>query len=171
MSSSQIKAKNQRQKFILIGICAAVGVVLILLGSGRLGSTQGVSAGESSADGAYGEESALRYAEHLEGRIAAICAEVKGVGEVSVFVSLDGGYRTLYATDAQSGSSGYKQEIVMSGSGSGREAVVSAYQNPEIEGVAIVCDGAGNASVRAELIGLVSAALGVSTNKIFVASR
>ncbi len=171
MSDNFKKTKNQSQKFILITLCAAAGVLLIILGGERMSADKSVAATELSADGAYGEESARRYAEHLEGRIAGICSEVRGVGEVSVFVSLSGGYRTLYATDAQSGSSGYKSEIVMSGSGSDRQAVVSAYQNPEIGGVAIVCDGAENAAVRAEIIGLVSAALGVSTNKIFVAGR
>ncbi len=171
MSNNSTKSKKQRQKFILLGFCAVAGVLLIVLGGERLDETRAVSATGDSADGVYGEDSARRYAEEVEQRIAAICSEVKGAGEASVFVSLEGGYRTLYATDAQSSSSGYKQEIVMAGSGASREAVVSAYQNPEIGGVAIVCDGAGSAAVRAELIGLVSAALGISTNKIFVASR
>ncbi len=171
MSNNLTKTKNQRQKLILVGICAIAGILLIILGGERIGAEKSVAASELSDDGAYGEESAKKYAEHLEDRIASICSEVRGVGEVSVFVSLSGGYRTLYATDAQSGSSGYKSEIVLSGSGSDRQAVVSAYQNPEIGGVAIVCDGAGSAAVRAEIIGLVSAALGISTNKIFVAGR
>ncbi len=166
MSYNQKSKKNQSQKIILIFALAAVGVLLIMLGGG--GTDEGKTVAANASAEQYGEQSAQRYAEHLESRIADICGEVRGVGEVSVFVSLEGGYRALYATDAQSGSSGHKEQIVMSGSGAGREAVISAYQNPEIGGVAIVCDGASSASVRAELVRLVSAALGISTNKIFV---
>ena len=75
----------------------------------------------------------------------------------------------MYAVDSQSGSSGYKNEIVMSGSGSDKKAVITAYENPEIAGVGIVCEGADNAEVRSQLISLVSAALNISTNKIYIA--
>ena len=96
--------------------------------------------------------------------------DVRGVGEVSVLVSLKGGYRTVYAFDTQSSSSGYKSEIVLSGGGSDKSAIVCAYENPEIAGIGVVCDGGDDAYVRQQIISLVSAALDVSSNKIFVAS-
>ena len=75
----------------------------------------------------------------------------------------------MYAYDSQSTASGYKSQLVMSGSGSDKRAVVSAYEYPEISGVGIVYRGEDNDSVRAQMIYLVSSALDISTNKIFVA--
>ena len=160
-----IKNVKNRQKIILILIGGAVGVVLLLFGG----------ASESKSSEAVAVEENVysmteKYAEDLEARVAEICSGVRGVSNVEVFVSLSGGYRTVYAYDSQSSSSGHKSELVMSGSGSDKSAVVSAYEYPEIAGVGIVCHGADDPAVRAQLISLVSAALNVSTNRIYVAN-
>jgi stage III sporulation protein AG len=116
----------------------------------------------------YADASA--YADEIEKQIEELCRGVIGAGDIKVFVSLKGGYRTVYAVDAQSSSSGYKSEVVMSGSGSGETPLVAAYENPEISGVGIVCSGGSDPNVRKEIIDLVSAALNISSNKIFVTS-
>ena len=158
--------KSKRQKMMLLGACGALGVFLVLFGS---------SGGDGQKDvpeTAYvsQEYDAQKYAENLEERVRELCSRVSGAGQVSVFVSLKGGYRTVYAFDTQSNSSGYKSEIVLSGSGADKSAIICAYENPEIAGIGVVCEGGGDAYVRRQIISLVSAALDVSTNKIFVAS-
>jgi len=160
------KKSNKRwYKFILIAIGGGLGIMLLILGGGFEKNEKGdPSVTALPTDGAH------EYAEMLEVRVAEICSGVSGAGKVSVFVSLKGGYRTVYAIDSQSNSSGYKNEIVMSGSGSGKQAVITAYENPEIAGVGIVCTGGEDPYVQNQIISLVSAALGISTNKIFVAS-
>ena len=166
MSENVRKNNNKWQKFILIILAGVLGVVLLVFG-GSMDASKTTDADTDENDSYYGDADA--YAAMLEARVADICSGVKGAGKVSVFVSLKGGYRTVYAVDSQSGSSGYKNEIVMSGSGSDKKAVVTAYENPEIAGVGIVCEGAGSVEVRSQIISLVSAALDVSTNKIYVA--
>jgi stage III sporulation protein AG len=157
--------RNKWQKIILITLGLGIGVLLLVFG-GAFDGGEKEQDSEVSLD-VYAEADA--YAEAVEKRVAELCASVKGAGEVKVLVSLSGGYRTVYATDAQSNSSGYKSEVVMSGSGSGQKAIITAYENPTIAGVGIVCEGGGDLSVRQEIIKLVSAALNISTNKIFVA--
>ena len=85
-------------------------------------------------------------------------------------VSLKGGYKTVNARDAQSTSGGYRSEIVKVGSGSAQEGIIIGYENPEISGVGIVCKGGDDARIKSEIVSLVSAALNLSTNKVFVAS-
>ena len=165
MSEFYKKSNKSWRKIILIALGGGLGIALLLLGGGF-----GRSGGEDTATAVLPTDSADAYAEMLENRVAEICSGVSGAGRVSVFVSLKGGYRTVYAIDSQSSASGYKNEIVMSGSGSGKEAVVTAYENPEIAGVGIVCTGGSDPHVQKEVISLVSAALGISSNKIFVAS-
>lgn len=157
--------KNKWQRMILLCACGALGVFLLLYGSSS-------GKDERSDAAAYGiqEYDAEKYAENLEERVRELCSGVSGAGQVSVFVSLKGGYRTVYAFDTQSSASGYKSEIVLSGSGADKSAIVCAYENPEIAGIGVVCQGGNDAHVRQQIISLVAAALDISTNKIFVAS-
>ena len=166
MSKNDKSNQNKWYKMILLCACGAFGIFLILFGSS--GSTEDKNSTDSA--GVVQEYSAEKYAQTLEARVRELCSRVSGAGEVSVFVSLRGGYKTVYAFDTQSSSSGYKSEIVLSGSGSDKSAIVCAYENPEIAGIGVVCEGGNNAYVRQQIISLVSAALDVSTHKIFVAS-
>ena len=158
--------KIKWQKFIIIILGGGLGIILLVFGGGFGSKT--VSEDIPVAD-TFALSDADAYAAALESRVQGICESVKGAGTVTVFISLKGGYRTVYAYDSQSTSSGYKSEIVMSGSGSDKAAVVTAYENPEVAGVGIVCSGGGDAEVRRQILSLVSAALDISTNKIFVA--
>lgn len=166
MSEKTKQNQNRSVKFILLVLGAAVGMALLILG----GRADGEAAEAVQSSGASDTLDAEAYADMLEERVADICSRVAGAGKTEVFVSLKGGYRTVYAVDSQANSSGYKSEVVMSGSGADKKAVVTAYENPEIGGVAIVCEGAGNSAVRTQIISLVSAALGIGTNKIYVAA-
>lgn len=164
MEKTKQNSKN-RQKMILIILGGAVGVFLLLFG-GRLGGGENEGESEVSEDG---YSMAREYADMIEGRVEEICSGVDGASDVRVFVSLAGGYRTVYAYDSQASSTGHKNQLVMSGSGADKKAVVTAYEYPRISGVGIVCRGADNANVRAQIIALVSASLDVPTNKIYVA--
>lgn len=167
MSEKTTKNKNNRSKFILIVIGGIVGVLLLIFGN-TLDRDDAATVSEEESSVSEPSD-ADAYAAMIEARVAQICSQVSGAGSVEVFVSLKGGYRTVYAIDSQSTSSGYKNEVVMSGSGADKRAVITAYENPEISGVAIVCSGAENDGVRTQIISLVSAALDIGTNKIFVA--
>ena len=165
MSKNDKVIKEKWQRIVILCACGALGIFLVLFGSADQNKQKNTQDGNLDAGG----YDAQKYAEDLEDRVRQLCSRVVGVGEVSVFVSLKGGYRTVYAFDTQSTSSGHKSEIVLSGSGSDKSAIICAYENPEIAGIGVVCDGGGNAYVRQQIISLVSAALAVSTNKIFVA--
>lgn len=158
------KLKWQKMIFVILG--GGLGIILLVFGGGFGSKTVSQEVSTTSVS-SYADADA--YAASLEARVRDICQSVKGAGNVKVFISLKGGYRTVYAYDSQSGSSGYKNEIVMSGSGSDKTAVVTAYENPQVAGVGIVCEGGGDADVRKQMISLVAAALDISTNKIFVA--
>ncbi len=166
MSENKKIYQNKWQKIVFAVVGGALGILLLLFGG--FGKNENTSEEERGQPIYYDADA---YAKALEERIAALCADVKGAGSVTVMVSLKGGYRAVYAVDSQATSGGYKSEVVISGSGSDKGAVMTAYENPQIVGVGIVCEGADNASVRSQLIALVSAALDISTNKIYVAQR
>ena len=162
--SENTKGNTSRYtRLLLIALVGALGAALIIFG----GSFDKKDTDEVAATDPYADANA--YAIEVQTRVEQLLSEVRGAGDVTVLVSLKGGYRTVYASNAQSSSSGYKSEVVMSGSGSAEKALVAAYENPEIAGVGIVCSGADDPEVRRQMIELVAAALNISTNKIFVA--
>lgn len=147
------RGKGFPRTVLLIG-GVALGALLLVIGN-----VQPSVSGEVAEVSAPDDMEA--YARALEERIRAFCEQVEGVGEASVTVSLESGYRRIYAQEDSS--------YVLVGSGSSRGAVYLTDEPPRIGGIAVVCTGGGDATVRQRLIGLLSAAYGIGANKIYIA--
>lgn len=154
-------------KIILLILGAAVGIFLLVLGA-YTGNDNKSADAKVKAETLTATMDAEKYAVEAERKIAELCSGVRGASDVRVVVTLSGGYSAVYAQNSQSGASGYRNEFVLTGSGSSEAPLLVGYSVPEISGVGIVCSGGGDASVRREIISLVSATLGVSSNKIYV---
>ena len=115
--------------------------------------------------------SADRFRQALEDRMAAICAQVSGAGEVQVIVSLQGGFEYVYAYDEKVSASGTSRVYVTIGSGSSQRLVFLTEKAPAITGIGVVCTGGSDPTVRQEITSLLSAAFGIGTNKIYVTGR
>lgn len=144
--------RTGKLKYVIIIL--ALGIILMLIGSfvGKKDET----AAPSSAS-----VSETEYQTFLENKIKTLCENVAGVSDVTVAVSLDGGYEYVYATD---GSDDY----VLVGSGAERDGILLEQKLPKIAGIGIVCAGGGDPKIKYELLSLISAACGVGTNKIFI---
>ena len=151
-------------KFLPVIIGLAVGVFLLIYGGGVFEKEE--KSTEALMSSAYDEAT---YEASLVEKVERVCKKVRGAGDVSVAVTLDGSYRAIYAQNLAEGSNS-KREYFLIGSGSSEKALLLGYSPPEILGVAIVCEGGESSIVRAEIISLVSALLDLPTNKIYVAS-
>ena len=120
-------------------LLALAGILLLLFGGGLTDLP-----GKQSA----AKEDPAAYRLSLERELASLCAEVKGVGRVTVMITLAEGERTTYSG-----------------------AKVASVTPPAVLGAAIVCDGGGDAATRAELVRLVSALLGIGSNRVTVSER
>jgi stage III sporulation protein AG len=147
---------------IIVGI--AVGALLLTAGRTSFSTQEKHSVDVSSNVRQYDEQ---KYEQELIEKIEYICSKVKGAGKVSVALTLDGSYRAIYAQNMTNGSN-VKSEYLLVGNGSDESALLVGYSPPQILGVGIVCSGGASASVRAEIIALVSATLDLPTNKIYV---
>ena len=166
MSENSKKGVIGEKKWLLLILAAALGVGLLLFGGwGRDGTET-----ESAVEHSYLSLDPEAYARSVEEQIVKMCERVEGAGQVYAVVTLKGGYRAVYATDSQSSSGGYKNNTVLIGSGSAEQGILICYQNPEIAGVGIVCDGGDREEVRGQIISLVSAGLDLGSNKIYVAT-
>ena len=161
MTKNTIIPITQKKKTLLL-LLALLGILLMLLS--RCGEDK---AGAQTQNEPSALDPAL-YAEQIEEKVEALCNKIDGVSSAHAVVTLKGGYRAIYATDAQYGSSVNKSETVLIGSGSSEKALLIGYENPEIAGIGIVCSGGDDAYVRAEIISMISAAFDLGSNKIFV---
>ena len=166
MSENVIQYVKKDRKLLWLVLGVAIGLGLLIWGS--IGGDE--TEEEPQTAWMQTTPDPEKYASSIEEQVVRICSRVKGAGRVEAVVTLNGGYRAVYATDSQTTSSGYKSSTVLTGSGSAEEAIPIGYENPEIAGIGIVCEGAENGTVRQQILSLVSAAFDVSTHKIYIAS-
>lgn len=150
---------------IVLALVLIIGVAMVLF-SGRKESE-----GEGGTVLRFDEQA---YGNELEERLTALIEKIDGVGDVSVMITLEGSVTYSYATDSvyntqSDGDSKRESTVVLSANGSSKkDAVVSGYSLPRVIGAAVVCSKELSASARARVIGVTSAALGISTSKIYV---
>ena len=146
---------------IVIALILAAIVLLVFFGS----------FGQSSAKDNQSEYSFSEYVNTLQNKIETTISNIDGVGKVSIVISFAGGIEQEYA---------YTTETVTQGStvtGKNTLTLVSGKpvllkeKMPEIQGIIIVADGAGDTSVRLEIIRAVQALLKVPNGKIEVFKR
>ena len=161
-------AKLQRvlgkYKFVALILC--LGVVLMLLpvrGDNQSNQTQAVSQSEE------GEQTF--DLEALERRMESALSEINGVGEVTVVLSLRSSGEDILAQDTSEGTTSDRETVIVS-TGSGTEEAVSVKTiYPEFKGALVICEGAGNASVKLEVLQAVSAITGLSSDQISICQR
>lgn len=164
-------AKAMRRKLIPALIGAALGLFLLVGGGRWFSGDSETTAATTPAEPTPGELYELSldtYRQALETRIAAICAQVAGAGDVRVIVSLEGGFEYVYAVDEKSASASSSRVYVTVGSGSGKSLVFLTEKAPAIRGIGVVCSGGGSAVVQREITSLLCSTFGIGSHCVFV---
>ena len=144
--SDKTQKDISKWKVAIIGIGFVIGVAMLIFGG---------TGGEKEE---MIQDSTAVYMSSVEERLEDLCEAVTG-GAVRALVSYEGGFSYSYALDSRGG-------VVTVGSGSSKEAVVESVSMPKISGVGIVCRG--GRYDESEILELVSSALGIGKNKIFI---
>ena len=147
---------------LLIGV-ALIGILLIVFG-GQIGKSEKKEASADTPSAMGAQEELEAYQTYTEARVKSLCESVKGVENVTVAVTLGGGFEEIYAKEI----SDEKESYVILGSGSNASALHLSRKAPEITGIGVVCRGGGNDNVRQELLSLLSAAFKVPANRIYI---
>ena len=162
---------DKKRKILLI--LGAVGILLIFLSDLIPQHTEPAASSGEDLD---------VYVEHLEDRLLETVGLVQGVGELKIMLTLEGGGETVYASTEkntststsadfgtnESNQSSYENEVVLVDDGSGRQALVQTSLEPEIKGVAVVCEGGDDIAVVKRVTDVVSVVLGIPTSRICV---
>lgn len=169
----KIKSLLAKDRKILIPVVLAVIAILFLV------LTEFTEKDEKKYD-TETTVSTEEYAENLEERLTKLISSVDGAGETVVMVTLEAGEENIYAreiktdeeTDGVKTSNKYEYEYIVMKNGSATESgMLLKVIEPDIRGVAVVCDGGDNAAVRENIINTVSAVLDIKTNKISVCKK
>lgn len=164
-----VKAMKKSGKLAIAVVGVILGALLLFFGNRSVRGKNTTEAEKPSATSPTQNVEAYRV--ELESRIAELCRRVDGVGEVTVAVTLDGGFVVEYATDKKITSGGESTSYVTVGSGSDKTLVYVTERPPPILGIGVVCDGGSSPEVRREVVNLLSAAFGVGSNKIYVTGQ
>lgn len=171
--------REQKSKALLfIGIA---GMVLILI------STiipSGVK--RNPPLGASEQQGSAEYVRETEERLTKIVRRIEGVGRCEVMVTAENGVEFVYAIEEsqnvnqtnsyegdevkkQTQQQNTEQKYIVLDAGSGKkEALLKTQRQPTIQGVVVVCEGAGSMVVQERVTEVVTTALGISYNKVCV---
>ena len=149
-------------KWTILAGGAMLGILLLLWGGNMDQASRDDDT--SSIQSATPQDELEAYQIYLEGRVRTLCQSVEGVDNVTVAVTLSGGFEEIYATEFIDGN----EEYVIIGSGSSASALYLSRNAPEIAGIGVVCRGGGNTDMRQELLALLSATFHVPANRIYI---
>lgn len=115
----------------------------------------------------------------LEQRVQRMVAGVQGVGRVEVMITCKNAGETIYALnessqtqqaadDAQAHSRAYQSEHVFFGAGQRGQPLIEEQLVPQVQGAAIICEGAQSPAVALRVTELVATVLNVPTSRVCV---
>lgn len=164
--------REQKQMLFRLAIVAALGIFLLVAG-GKLDYEENLKTEQSAVPA---EEMKLpdSAASVLEQQLARTLMQVKGAGNVTVQITLYNSGRKEYARDVQrtertAGETTELQEQQTTVQQAGKEgALLITERMPEICGVLIVADGAGQAVVQEQMLQAAATLLQISTEQIIV---
>lgn len=170
--------------YLLIGM-ALIGIMMTYLPNANRKaqslSSQGLKDGQKSS-ALKAEDSNESYERQLEKRLIKILRQMEGVGQVDVMITLAANEEKIYAQERTQNSESQEEEdaqgnkrvyhkddlqskIMMQ---NGEMPVVIKEKTPQIEGVLVLAQGAGNSEVKNNIILSVSSLLDVPVHKISV---
>ncbi|MEM1483832.1 hypothetical protein V6615_03015 [Oscillospiraceae bacterium PP1C4] len=172
--------RGQKSHVLLfIGIA---GMSLILLST--ILPTAGAKRNPALGGGA--QLTSEQYITQMEARLTEIVGSIEGVGRCEVMVTAENGVEYVYAVEEsqnvnqtnsyegdevkkQTQQQNIEQKYIVVDAGSGKkEALLKTQRQPTIQGVVVVCEGAGSMVVQERVTQVVTTALGISYNKVCV---
>ncbi len=178
MNTEKIAEKFRNdKKLILIIIIGLVGV-LVLLFSGSSDDTENTAQSEEnnfSANASLTVLSANETEKILAEKVENLVSQLYGAGEVTAEVSVSSSCEYIYAEnvnseiDSQYSSSEDREFVIYSDDA--ENGLLICIKNPEILGVAVICQGAESSVVRAEVTELVTSLFGIGSDKVYVGKK
>lgn len=169
------------KKTLLIVLAGVAGVIILVISElvpGGEADRQNENGEEVQMSG-YNIENHYEYAEMLEEKLTDIISSVDGAGKTKVMLTLESSSESVYAkndrTDMESDEEGGGEKlssennyVLIKTDSSQEEALLLKIIQPEVKGVAVVCEGGDSIYVQQKIIEIVSAVFDINSSKIKV---
>lgn len=155
------KLRGRQGKATLAACIGLLAMVLILL-------SELLPQGKPDTSKTDTGQSAAEYQTELENRLEKLISQMAGAGKTTVMVTLESGEERIYALDTQSGQVQQQTSHVLLDDGT---ALTETVCQPQVRGVAVLCEGADDVRTAARITELVSAVLDLPSNRICVERR
>ncbi len=154
------------KKILLILLLGLTGC--FLLGVSQIFS----SSSDSYSQYAQTDIQWLELEEKTARRLEEMLRNVDSVGKVQVFVSLESLTESVYAVNRdysqnEEKSEGMEEYVIIEQDSDDTGLVIKTLM-PVYRGVAVSCEGGGSSVVKNEVTKLVTAALGINANRVYV---
>ncbi|MBQ3017584.1 MAG: hypothetical protein IJD89_01440 [Clostridia bacterium] len=146
--------QKKYKKIIIIALVAVLGVILILFGTFK--------SKKNTND--INDFSCELYTNELEEKIEKFLLNVEGIKNVNVIVTLDTSNEKKYAQNEST------FDYITITSGGKAEPLYLGEIYPYVRGVAISCTNGDSDEVKIKITKLISAYLGISSNRIEIVS-
>lgn len=162
-AAEKIKERLKSDKRLAVIVCAGIAGILLLMLSELVPHSEEKKAEEPAETGL------AEYEQSIEERLSGLISSIDGAGRTRVMITLDSGDENVYATKDKSSEKSYEKEYVVIKNDGDEDGMLLKVIEPEIRGVAVVCEGADSATVKQEIINTVTAVLGIGTSRVNIA--
>lgn len=171
----KISAKSRLNKKLLLIVLMLVSGIILLFASELSDAEKTVEAELTQPTSVSDMQ---EYSDDLEQRLISIISSIDGAGATRVMVTFESGGEDIYLHDSDYGENAAsdgknsverKDEYVIIDGSSGEQGIVVRRAEPKVRGVAVVCEGGGSETVRAQITETVTALLDISSARVSVA--
>ena len=162
------------KKHLAVILLFVSGIILLVVSELSGADAKSVKPEQTTAISVTSNE----YVTELEERITSIISSIDGAGATRVMVTFESGGEDIYLHDSDYGENAAsdgknsverKDEYVIIDGSSGEQGIVVRRAEPKVRGVAVVCEGGGSETVRAQITETVTALLDISSARVSVA--
>ena len=157
-------------KLVHLAAVLAVGVIMLVLANFQQGTNPKVKKDEVLNSDSLSDSAA----EDAEKRLSSVVSKIKGVSNVSVFITYENsGVKKTGANTKENVNSGKESSVltkentaVMKREASCEEPFISEEKLPQVRGVLIVARGVDDPYINSQITEAVSTVLGVAVHKV-----
>ena len=159
------KIIHSDKKLKILIILGFIGIALIMISDMSFFNNE-------KSDNINDEYSYDEYVEYLEDKCEGLIESIDGAGECEVMITLKNTKESVFARNSEEnqndGSFSNSYEYVLYKDENGETPVLVKQYFPQIMGVAVVCSGAGNPTVKGNIISCLTSVFDINSSKISV---
>ncbi len=160
MSKKSFNFKKIKKEYIIVAVLVLVAVYFIFSSFNGINSTNSSKSEDKTTVQAFVED--------LEDKLENALSQVKGVGKVSVSISVKGSFETVYATEKKTTKSESGEIVVETPVIVGGKTVILKENYPEICGLIVVAGGADNLTVKTNILNTIVNFLDIDSKKVII---